>query len=117
MWVGQVVCEVWWRNEARLGGRRSQAMWRIGRQSGAGAESEEWLWRVMALGVGSWVWKGTRVWRWSCCIREVEECRGCFQMLHTTDRTGWEEAATVQRERTQDKERKGEGDRREKGGK
>ncbi len=91
MWVGQVVCEVWWRNEARLGGRRSQAMWRIGRQSGAGAESEEWLWRVMALGVGSWVWKETRVWRWSCCIREVEECRGCFQMLHTTrgqDRVG-----------------------------
>lgn len=122
MWAGRVVCEVRWRNEARPGGRRSQATWRIGRQSGAGAGSEEWLWKAMALGVGSWVWKETRVWRrWSCCIREVEECRGCFQMLHTTggqDRTGRdgrEEAATVQRERTQDREKGGRRQKRERG--
>lgn len=74
--------------------------------------------KAMAPAEDSWVWKEIQVRkRWSCCIREVEECRGCFQMLRTgQDRR--EEAATVQRERTQDKERKrGKGDRREKGGK
>lgn len=113
MWAGQVVCEGQWRNEAGPGGRRSLAMWRIGRPSDAGAGLEEWLWRAMASVEGNWVWMERLVRRRWSCIREVEECRGCFQMLHTTegqDRTGQgrrEVAATVQRERTQDKERKG----------
>lgn len=125
MWAGQVVCEVQWRNEARPGGRRSQATWRIGKQSGAGAGSEELLWRAMASVAGSWVWKETRARkRWSC-IREVEECRGCFQMLHTTggrDRTGRDGTGGRKRQPCKGKEHKtkrerGEGDRREKGGK
>lgn len=41
MWAGQVVCEGQWRNEAGPGGRRSLAMWRIGRPSDAGAGLEE----------------------------------------------------------------------------
>lgn len=121
MWAGRVVCEVRWRNEARPGGRRSQATWRIGTQSGAGAESEEWLWRAMALEVGSWVWKETRVWRrLSCCIREVEECRGCFQMLHTTggqDRTGREGGSSnrAKGKNTRQREKGGRRQKRERG--
>lgn len=91
VWPGQVVCEGQWRNEAGPGGRRSLATWRIERPSDAGAGSEEWLWRAMASVEGSWVWKERRVRRRRSCIREVEECRGCFQMLHVTggqDRTG-----------------------------
>lgn len=85
-----------------------------GRRSGCGGR---WRWRWVAgcrrrhgCGGGCLVVFG----RW----RSVEGAfKCCTQPEDRTGRDGREEAATVQRERTQDKERKGEGDRREKGGK
>lgn len=88
------------------GGRVAQGR---SRRSGCGGR---WRWGWVAgggrrhgCGGGGLVVFG----RW----RSVEGAFKCC--TQPEDRTGWEGAATVQRERTQDKERKGEGDRREKG--